>query len=213
MAEVGVVVPVRDGERHLAAALASIAAQEGVTTEVVVVDDGSTDASGRIAADAGARVLALSGGSGAGAARNAGVAALDTEWLAFLDADDEWTPDRLRVGLAAFAADPALDVCFAHAETFGAGEPEVVPGLLPGTLLVRRTTWDRVGPLAEVRAGELMDWLLRARDLGLRETMLPDVVLRRRLHDANSTRDRERLSDYTHVLKAALDRRRAQARS
>jgi hypothetical protein len=58
--------------------------------------------------------------------------------------------------------------------------------------------------------GEFLDWHLRAREAGLRELMLPDVVARRRVHDDNSTfRLRNRRGEYAEILKASLDRRRA----
>jgi glycosyltransferase involved in cell wall biosynthesis len=214
---VAVVVPVRDGAAHLGAALDSVLAQRGVELDVVVVDDASRDASAEVAgrfADRGVRVESL-GDPGdprpvrTGTARSVGAARARGDWVAFLDADDLWPTDRLRRGLEAFAADPALGMCFGHAEVFrGTQTLEVVPGWLAGTMLVPRAVWERVGPMADFRAGELADWLLRARHAGVRETMLDAVLLRRRVHDANHTRGAEHLQDYTRVLKAALDRRR-----
>ena len=69
---VSIIVPVRDGERYLAAALQSLLDQERPPDELIVADDGSTDASAAIAAEHGARVLRLPA-SGPAAARNAGV--------------------------------------------------------------------------------------------------------------------------------------------
>ena len=62
------------------------------------------------------------------------------------------------------------------------------------------------------RVGVTVDWYARATEQGLRSAMLPVVVLERRLHLANNgLRERESRAQYLHVLKAALDRRRAQA--
>jgi hypothetical protein len=61
--------------------------------------------------------------------------------------------------------------------------------------------------------GEFMEWLLRARDLGLRELMLPDIVLERRVHEASLTaRAREELGDYAGILRDAMARRREAGR-
>jgi hypothetical protein len=92
------------------------------------------------------------------------------------------------------------------------GAPE--PGYSRGTMLVRRPSFDRVGPLdARWRVGEFVEWYLRARDAGLREAMLPDVVMRRRLHAGNlGRREPAARVDFAHIVKAALDRRRAAAR-
>lgn len=108
---VAVVVPVFDGERHLAATLASVAAQTLAPHEVIVVDDGSRDASADVAARAGARVLRQAN-AGPGAARNRGVAATDCELVAFLDADDLFAPDKLARQVEALAAAPdVMAVC------------------------------------------------------------------------------------------------------
>ena len=108
---VAVVVPVFDGERHLAATLASVAAQTLPAHEVIVVDDGSRDASAEVAARAGARVVRQAN-AGPGAARNRGVAATDCELVAFLDADDLFAPDKLARQVEALRAAPdAVAVC------------------------------------------------------------------------------------------------------
>jgi GT2 family glycosyltransferase len=78
-------------------------------------------------------------------------------------------------------------------------------------MLIRRESFDRVGPFSEsLRVGVTVDWCARAVDAGLKSLMLPDVVLERRLHLTNNgIRERASKSQYAHVLKAALDRRRA----
>ena len=60
--------------------------------------------------------------------------------------------------------------------------------------------------------GEFVDWMARARELGLPAALLDEHVLSRRLHDTNqSLKDRTDMSDFARVAKAALDRRRAAA--
>jgi GT2 family glycosyltransferase len=77
--------------------------------------------------------------------------------------------------------------------------------------LLSRRAFERVGPFStDHSVGEFLDWHLRAREAGLRELMLPDVVARRRVHrDNNSFRLRDRRGEYVEILKASLDRRRA----
>ena len=85
-----------------------------------------------------------------------------------------------------------------------------MPGYLPGTCVVRRRAFQRVGPFDEnLRDGEFIDWLLRARAQGLRERLLAEVVLWRRLHDAShGVTERAAYADYARLLKRELDRRR-----
>jgi len=77
-------------------------------------------------------------------------------------------------------------------------------------MLIRRDAFFRVGYFPTTRGvGDFVDWYARAMEKGLHTLMLPETVLRRRLHAANQgIRDRGRQSDYVRILKAALDRRR-----
>jgi glycosyltransferase involved in cell wall biosynthesis len=93
---IAVVVPVRNGADTLPAALESVSSQTRAPDEAIVVDDGSTDGSGEIAASSPSRpaVLRLEG-RGVAAARNAALAAATSDWIALLDADDSWQPEHL----------------------------------------------------------------------------------------------------------------------
>jgi GT2 family glycosyltransferase len=78
-------------------------------------------------------------------------------------------------------------------------------------MLIRRAAFERVGAFSEhLSVGVTVDWFARAQEAGLRTHMLPGVVLERRLHDQNNgLRNADKRAQYAHVLKAALDRRRA----
>jgi glycosyltransferase involved in cell wall biosynthesis len=98
--QVSVVIPAYNAAQYLAATLQSVSDQSSPPGEVIVVDDGSTDATAEIANSFGARVLSLTN-AGPSAARNAGTQAASGEFIAFLDADDVWLPDKLAVQLEA----------------------------------------------------------------------------------------------------------------
>jgi glycosyltransferase involved in cell wall biosynthesis len=109
MPEVAVVVPVRDRASMIGEAVASVLAQTFRDAALVVVDDGSTDGSAAAAEAAmadgarAARVLRTAP-AGVSAARNAGAAAVDSAWIAFLDSDDLWLPTKLATQMAWLAA-------------------------------------------------------------------------------------------------------------
>jgi glycosyltransferase involved in cell wall biosynthesis len=93
---VSVVVPAYNRPTMVRRALASVAAQSAAPREVIVVDDCSSDATGAVAAELGARVIRHDVNRGEGAARNTGLQHATQPWIALLDSDDEWLPDHLR---------------------------------------------------------------------------------------------------------------------
>jgi len=224
---VSVLIGVYNGEPYLREAIDSIFAQTHRPLEVVVVDDGSTDGSAEVARSYGdAVVFGQQENKGNGSARNHAVRLASGDLFAFMDADDISPPYRLERQRAALAADPELDVVYGHAREFVSPEltaeqrasvrrpaPEPAAWISANLMLVRREAFERVGPFSEeLRVGVTVDWCARARDAGLKSSMLPDIVLERRIHLTNNgIRERESKSQYVHVLKAALDRRRALA--
>jgi glycosyltransferase involved in cell wall biosynthesis len=119
--DVTVVVPTRDRCRFLKRAITSALAQTGVHLEVLVVDDASTDSTNEIMsrlADPRVRYVKRTVSEGVSAARNTGVSEAKGRWIAFLDDDDVWSPDKLarQVGVMetngstwSYAGDVAVD--------------------------------------------------------------------------------------------------------
>jgi glycosyltransferase involved in cell wall biosynthesis len=184
--------------------------------EVVVVDDGSTDDTAAVARGFGAQVVVVSQPPlGVAPAVNRGVLETRGALLAFVDADDLWPPGKLELQLAALRDRPELEAVFGHAVEFGDARPDAapVPGYVRGTMLIRRAAFERVGPFADFRLGEFVEWYARAVDAGLATLLLPDVLLRRRIHERNTgVRLRHEREEYTRMLKSVLDRRRAAGR-
>ena len=212
---VSVVVPAYNCAAFLPEALDSVFAQTLGALEVVVVDDGSTDATAealRSCRDRRLRV-ARQPRQGAAAARNRGVLMARAPYLALLDADDVWLPRKLDLQRAALVVEPGLDMVFGQYEEFddvsGSVRP-AAPGYSAGTLLMRRSAFLEVGPFATTwRVGEFIDWYAPALDAGLATAMRPEVVLRRRVHADNTSRTSRQ--DYARVLAAMHHRRRAAA--
>lgn len=106
-----VVIPVYNGEAHLADALRCLTAQDFTDWEAVVVDDGSTDGTARVAADFAVRDprirLIRQENAGVSVARNRGADAARGDWIVWLDADDAYVPGALSVLAATAAAHPS----------------------------------------------------------------------------------------------------------
>jgi len=136
---IGVVIPAHDAGSTLASTLASVAAQEDGPDEVVVVDDASSDDTAAVARSAGVAVLA-SPAPGAAAARNHGIASMDTDYVAFLDADDAWEPGYCATARALLGRTP-VDLLVAQRVDVGADgvrvERRVAAGGLSAAGLLR----------------------------------------------------------------------------
>ncbi len=218
---IGVVVPVRDQAAFLGEALDSIAAQRRSAARVVVVDDGSTDGSAGVARARGVTVLETGGGRGAGAARDLGARHLDTPVLAFLDADDRFTPEHHLVLRAAL--DAGADVACGRVRSFAdpprAAElrarhrvdPTPVRGRLPSALMIRRTRFERLGGFgADPTRNEVFELFARIHESGCPIADVATVVAERRIHGDNLTivhRD-ELHARYLNSARAAILRRR-----
>jgi glycosyltransferase involved in cell wall biosynthesis len=219
------VVPVFNGERYLAEALESILKQSYRSLEIIVVDDGSTDGTAAVMDHyAGRARLLRQANAGTAAARNLGLNAAQGEFVAFLDADDLWHPEKLERQTARFKTRPELDYCVTHVQNFWVPElieeerrfrdhriSKALPGYSTGTLLARRALFDTVGQFnPAIKHADDTEWFLRASEHGAAMELLPDVLLYRRLHQTNLSRLRASNSrdQYLQILKTALDRRR-----
>jgi glycosyltransferase involved in cell wall biosynthesis len=221
---VSVIIPVYNCEQYLAEAIESALAQTYGPVEIIVVDDGSTDSSSGVARgfeDLGVRYFHQPN-SGPGAARNLGVRMAQGSFFAFLDADDIWIPGKLSLQMAAFEDEAELDMVFGRVMEFLCPSSEAslktevktgegpLAGYYPGTMVVKRESFFRVGPFAtNWRVGEFIDWFSKADEEGLKSLIVPEVVTKRRIHDTNvGIRERHSQTDYLRILKQAMDRRR-----
>jgi glycosyltransferase involved in cell wall biosynthesis len=222
--EVSVIIPAFNAERHLAAAIASVLAQTFRPVEIIVVDDGSTDGTAKIAEQAGPPVVChRRAHGGIAASRNFGIGIARGNWLAFLDADDLWLREKLASQLAELEKNSSLEMIFCGTEQFfspdldEAGRKQLVMTVEKsdaphcGTMLVRREVFQRVGLFNEnLPALEFIDWFARARDVGKKMTTVERPLMRRRWHLSNTTR-RGKAGSYSRlpgILKQSLDRRR-----
>lgn len=210
MTIVSVVIPAFNAEDFLAEAIESVFANECTDLEVIVVDDGSSDRSAEIARRYPVHLI-VQANQGVSAARNVGYRAAHGEYFAGLDADDRWCAGKLEHQLQCLITDPSLDVVYGSVQQFrespryeALGDP--VPGRLPGTMLARRRAFEKVGAFDEsLVLGEFMDFIVRSREAGLKELVLEQVCLQRRIHGANlGVTARDHISDYFEVARRSL---------
>ncbi len=172
--QVTVIIPLYNKEQFIARAIDSVLTQKHQDFELIVVDDGSTDESAKVVrnfADPRLRLISQAN-QGPGAARNRGAREASSDYLAFLDADDEWMPEFLRKSLraleqapdcgfsmSAFFDGPERQNSHTRLETRGYGPgryavgPETRPdtfdwllhAYLPSTAVFRRITFKACG--------------------------------------------------------------------
>jgi glycosyltransferase involved in cell wall biosynthesis len=135
---VSVVIAAYNAGRTLGETLESVRAQTFEDLEVIIVDDGSTDATPAVAVSTGDRRVRLLSQPNAGvsAARNRGADDARGRYLAFLDADDLWTPDKLASQVAALERDKDAGLAYSWTAFIDPGGRR-----LPGGITVRRDGW------------------------------------------------------------------------
>jgi glycosyltransferase involved in cell wall biosynthesis len=214
MPRISVVMPAFNAAPFITETLKSVLDQTIIDVEVIVVDDGSTDGTRERISGYGDRVRLLhQDRGGAAKARNLGVGHARGEWIAFLDADDLWTPDKLERQLA-LAAETGSSFVFADRINIGERGPlpelqstiqplrdgDIYEVLLRGnfittsSVLLRRDVFEQVGRFSEdpiLPPAEDWDlWLRVAHDHPAAACRLPVVKYRHHLTGASRNVDR-----------------------
>ncbi|HWP47775.1 MAG TPA: glycosyltransferase family A protein [Candidatus Limnocylindrales bacterium] len=219
---VSVVVPIYNSARYLGEAIESVLAQTYRPIEIIVVDDGSTDESARVAQWYPVRYYRQPH-SGPGAARNRGIMEAHGEFLAFLDADDVWMPEKLEVQVGYLIEHPDVQYTTTRIEFFlepGCPFPatllrqEILEGdwsvRLIQTLVARRQVFNHVGIFdPQMSTAEDVDWFARANDLGTPMAVIDRVLLLKRIHDRNtSVNMAENMQNVFIALRRSVARKR-----
>lgn len=233
---ISVIIPTFNAERTILSALASVRAQTYEALEILIVDDGSTDGTiglvERLAAEEPRlRVIRHERNQGPAAARNTGLAAAAGRYTAFLDADDEWLPDKLARQVASLMTAPGAVLCCCNAVWVrdGVAEgtvydgcvvtsgPDAWKGMLEdvyvGTpcAVVDTAVARRLGGFdTDLRVGEDQDLWLRLAFAG-EVVALPEILVRYR-RSIGSYMDRNRglsITDWLPRLLAHVEAHRA----
>ena len=220
-AQISVVVPAYNVAPYVGEALASLQAQTLGAFEAIVVDDGSTDATVDAIApflDDPRFRLIRTGNAGLAAARNVGIDAVRTPFVAMLDSDDRYRPAYLEKMLARISAEPRVAFVTCDAESFVAGsdhrerfsdryaqaEPITLETLLTDRTKVFGLCTLRTDALRDVggydpalRAAEDLDLWLRLLDAGHAGGLVPDILVEYRRRAGSLSDDRARLMTAT----------------
>lgn len=129
---ISAVLPAYNCEKFIVRAIESVLGQTSPPHEIIVIDDGSTDDTADIVRSFGDKVILLQQeNAGPSAARNAGIKAATGQWIAFLDADDQWLPEHLQHQVAVVTKEPVLVWSTANYVTCSCSEKRQAPYLRP----------------------------------------------------------------------------------
>jgi glycosyltransferase involved in cell wall biosynthesis len=219
-ASISVIIPAYNGERFLREAVESALGQTLPPSEVIVVDDGSTDGTAGVARSLPVVFVSLPENRGISEARNAAIERARGDLIAPLDCDDVWLPHKLEAQVAALEAHPEAGYAVSHIRYFmepGARRPawfhpnspfqDDDASYPPSTWLIRCEVFDAVG-LFDVgrRVVEDIDWLARANDAGIERVTVPEPLVLKRVRDDSLT------SNVAAIRQGVIDALRASAR-
>jgi glycosyltransferase involved in cell wall biosynthesis len=210
--KVSTVIAAYNAECTISETLESALAQECEDHEILVVNDGSTDSTAAILARFGRRIRVVNQANlGSGVARNNGVAHARGAYIAFLDADDLWLPEKLAIMISSLEEDPLTSLAFSEYRNFSRGGEEWggsaighapsmeelmdvgLPPILTSTWIVPRRTFERAGGFyPQFKGGQGFEdsWmLLLLRELG-EFAYIPDQLTLYRIGEGGENADK-----------------------
>ena len=212
---ISVIIPAYNAEGFIKETIESVLRQTLPADDILVVDDGSTDSTAAVASafPPPVRVLTIPN-SKLGGARNFGVSQVSTEWVAFVDADDLWKPNKLERQLGELARNPAANLCYTGRVKFTMKDGtmrfgSIIPGpplakirdelfkrgtFVPSSVVIRRSTLLEIGCFSpDPEVAEDWDLWLRLVHAGAQFAVCPEPLLLYRIHGASITSDGARL--------------------
>ena len=223
MSEVSVIICAFNAVKTLKETLQSIMNQTFDATEIILVNDGSTDATVDVTKEFPSVIVLNQPHSGVGTALNLGLSKAKYEFIAFIDSDDLWTPNSLELQIAMLRKNPQASgtigwleefICpsltFRHAARFQPRAPQVA--WINGATLIRRSLYEALGDLnTKLSMGEWIDWIARAKSEGFLFVTHQNIILKRRLHPSSLSIQRKKLprDGMLDLVRLALDRRKS----
>jgi len=197
---VSVIVPVYNGEKFIESAVRNVLGQSYGPSELIVVDDGSTDRTAELLkAFQGVIRYVHQGKSGPAAARNHGLKLAVGNIVAFLDADDLWPDTKLETHVRFLKENPDVDIVqgliqqmILNKSNPSSSDMRFDLSSAPyqfiniGSATYRKSVFDRIGDFDEMLFdNEDTDWFIRAWEKNVKKVLINEVSLYYRLHDGN----------------------------
>ena len=221
---VSVVMPVFNGEKYIMEAIENILDQDYPAIEIIVVDDGSTDNTRKMLEELAVDIRYFhQPNDGPASARNRGIRDVSGKYVAFLDVDDLWPENNLKLLVQELENNPSMDVIRGYAQLFEntdddkieyIGNPEEAFLDYIGAALYRKPVFNNVGLFDQtMKFGEDADWYNRAQEQKINMKRLDEVTLLVRRHANNMTAGKSlKELNVLKIYKKSLDRARNTAK-
>ncbi|MBD2482576.1 glycosyltransferase [Planktothrix sp. FACHB-1365] len=218
---VSVIIPVYNGEKYLAEAIQNVKNQDYQPLEIIVIDDGSTDKTAEIAAQFKDCIRYIyQQNTGPAAARNHGIRIANGDVIAFLDVDDLWSDNKLKLQANYLADHPSVGIVQGLIQQMkllrqeeddqAIFEPTYKPYsyINIGSAIYRKTVFEKIGFFDEtLKYAEDVDWFIRAWENGISKIVLDRVSLFYRKHEDNMTGGKNLVElGFVRIFKKHLDR-------
>lgn len=219
-----VIIPAYNAANYIVQSIGSVLSQLGDVDEIIVIDDGSTDETvDLIASISDDRVELVSQpiNCGVASARNRGLAAATGDYVHFLDHDDLWSTNRLKIVISIIRKEEP-DIITGFVEHFFCEHlsqdqraryllPPQQAAALPGSVVMHRKLVDKIGEFDELlSSGEFIDYLSRAITFNPTWSKTDRILFLRRIHGRNHTLSDTKLdASYIEVIRRHLARHNA----
>ncbi|WP_417809477.1 glycosyltransferase family 2 protein [Thioclava sp.] len=218
-----VAIPAYNAAKTIAEAITSVLAQTVPPSDIVVVDDGSTDDTAAIARAQSDTVKVITqDNAGCGQATSRAIKETLCDIVATLDADDLWMPDKMEKQLEILRQANKQTFVFGRHRHFKHGSDDYTTGhecdgKTRSDLVLYRAAFDHVGDIFDPPGGrgDMVDWLGRARELGYQFQVCNAVLVLRRIIPSSLSYGRDTAKDqgYLMVAHRAMMRRKAREQS
>jgi glycosyltransferase involved in cell wall biosynthesis len=218
---VSVIIPVYNGEKYIKEAVGNVLCQNYPNLEIIIINDGSTDNSGKIIENLDTDVRYFKRhNTGPSLARNAGIKNATGKYIAFLDVDDLWPENNLSHLVQELEDNPGIDVVRGFAQLFRdtedgdkeyLGNPKESYRFYIGAALYRKSVFKKVGLFDPALVfGEDTDWYYRSVEKDISTKWLDEVTLFVRRHGENMTEGKSVVElNKLKTIKRAIDRKRS----
>ena len=194
---ISVIIPVYNGAKFIESALNSVLKQDYQNFEIIVVNDGSIDNSETVIKTYNVTYIKQDN-MGVAAARNNGIDNAKGKFIAFLDQDDIWVSNKLRLQIDTLKTNQELGYVLSHQILHldnGVNKPnwlkenqleQPIIGYLPSTLMVRKEILNKIGLFDNnYKLGSDTEWFFRANEQKIKMKIMSEVLVHRLIHGSN----------------------------